>query len=170
MICVLRSNMFTTYVQSNKSGQGKAAERRASSSQAERCPTRGCEDLVAQVQSIGTSSLSISRTSRPARSSGRGSRSDGTDHAQVTTQYDSPPAHTCRAQRLDYWHARHASAGCVFERAKKAWLSGAQDAPHCRSLSTIRLIDYSSRARASLRYSGARKGTLGRRQRPRKGV
>jgi len=146
LICVSRGNMFTTDGQIEQSGQGAAVERGTSSTRAQRCAIRGCADSIAQVRLIAASSISIPRRSGAARSSSRDNRGNRAGHSQAPAQYGSFITHACRTQWLDYWHARHTSAGRVFRRAKKAWLSGVQDAPHLKSTSTIRLIDCSSRS------------------------
>ena len=60
-------------------------------------------------------------------------RGNGTHHVEAPAKYCASIAHASRTQRDDDRCARHTSAGRVLRRVKRAWLSGAQDAPHSKS-------------------------------------
>jgi Reverse transcriptase (RNA-dependent DNA polymerase) len=145
LICVSRGNMFTTDGPIDPSGQGATAKCGSSPARAQRGATRGGADSLAQVRPIGASSISIPGRSRAARCAGRGDRGDRADHPQTPAEHGPSVAHVRPKQWFDYRGDRHPCAGCLFWRAKKAWLNGAPDAPF-KSILTTRLIDCVSRS------------------------
>jgi hypothetical protein len=146
LICVSRGNMFTTDGPIDPSGQGATAKCGSSPARAQRGATRGGADSLAQVRPIGASSISIPGRSRAARCAGRGDRGDRADHPQTPAEHGPSVAHVRPKQWFDYRGDRHPCAGCLFWRAKKAWLNGAPDAPPFKSILTTRLIDCVSRS------------------------
>src|SRR5271168_5426634 len=135
-----------TYDTIDESRKSEATERRTSLASTRHGAPRGSAEAIAKVRSVGTSSISISRGSRTARRPGRGGRGDDTHYPQTSARHRAYPAPAGGTQRHDYRCARRTSSGRVYKRVKRAWLSGAKDAPPPKSPSTIRLIDCSSRS------------------------
>ena len=160
---VLRGSTFMTDDAFDQSGNGSAAERRAWPTPASCCFTRSGTALVTRVRSVRASSITVPGGSVPARSAGRSSRAYSADHVEASAEYGGTAAEVRKKQWPDHGSDRDRRGDRVSRCLKKAWLSRAPKAAHCKFTFPIRLIAYSSQSRARLRYSGPLAGAPRRR-------
>jgi hypothetical protein len=126
-------------------GKGSAAEC-GSPPAATQCRfASGSTALVTTVQSVRASSIPVFGGSGAARSAGRSYRSFGADYAQGSTEHGAPAASVCEKQWSHHRGDRDTCLEHVSEYAKKAWLSGPQDASRFKSMLSMRLIVCTSR-------------------------
>jgi len=140
----LRGNMFMTDDAFDQSGKGSAAERRSWPMPASCCFTRSGTALVTRVRSVGASSLSVPGGSLPARSAGRSPRAYSADHVEASAEHGGTAAEVREKQGADHGSDRDRRVERVSGCSKKAWLSRAPKAAHCKSTLPIRLIACSS--------------------------
>jgi retron-type reverse transcriptase len=140
LIFVLRGNIFMADDAFDQSGKGSAAERRSWSAPASSCASRSSAAVVTRVRSVRASSLSLPGGSLSARSSRRSSRGHGANHVEAAAAYSGTSPEVREKQRTDHWSDRDRRVECLSTHSKKAWLSRAQKAAHCRSTFPIRLI------------------------------
>ena len=140
----LRDNMFMTDDAFDQSGKGSAAERRSWPMPASCCFTPSGTALVTRVRSVGASSLSVPGGSLPARSAGRSPRAYSADHVEASAEHGGTAAEVREKQGSDHGSDRDRRVERVSGCSKKAWLSRAPKAAHCKSTLPIRLIACSS--------------------------
>jgi hypothetical protein len=141
---VLRGNMYMTYGAFDQGGKGSAAERRSWPSPASCCVTPSSTALVTRVRSVRASSISVSGGSVPVRSTGRSQRAYSADHAEASAEHGGTAAEVREKQWPDHRSDRGRRVERVSRCPKKAWLSRAQRAAHCKSTFPTRLIACSS--------------------------
>src|SRR5262245_62122224 len=83
---------------------------------------RGSAALVAQVQSVRASSISIPGGGIGAGSTGRSHRSYRADHAQAAAKYRGTAAEIRAEQWPNHWSDRDSRVERVSTHSKKAWL------------------------------------------------
>lgn len=135
-----------TYGPLDQSGEGPAAECCSRLAPAPYCIARGSAALVARVQSVRASSISIPGGGVRAGSAGRGHRSYRADHAQASTEHGGTAAEVREEQWPDHWSNRDSRAECVSTRSKEAWLSRIERAAIFKFMFPIRLIACLSRS------------------------
>ena len=140
----LRGNMFMTDDAFDQSGEGSAAERRSWPMPASCCFARSGTALVTRVRSVGASSISVPGGSLPARSAGRSPRAYSADHVEASAEHGGTAAEVREKQGPDHGSDRDRRVERVSGCSKKAWLSRAPKAAHCKSTLPIRLIACSS--------------------------
>ena len=142
----LRGNTFMTGDAFDQSGEGSAAERRSWPTPASCCFTRSGTALVTRVRSVRASSISVSGGSVPARSAGRSPRAYSADHVEASAEHGGTAAEVREKQWPDHWSDRDRRSERVSRCSKKAWLSRAPKAAHCKFTFPIRLIACSSQS------------------------
>jgi len=140
----LRGNMFMTDDAFDQSGKGSAAERRSWPMPASCCFARSGTAVVRRVRSVGASSISVPGGSLPARSAGRSPRAYSADHVEASAEHGATAAEVREKQGPDHGSDRDRRVERVSGCSKKAWLSRAPKAAHCKSTLPIRLIACSS--------------------------
>jgi retron-type reverse transcriptase len=142
----LRGNMFMTDDAFDQIGKGSAAERRSWPAPASCCFTRSGTALVTRIRSVRASSISVLGGSVPARSAGRSSRAYSADHVEASAEHGGTAAEVREKQWPDHWSDRDRRGERVSRCSKKAWLSRAPKAAHCKFTFPIRLIACSSQS------------------------
>jgi hypothetical protein len=140
----LRGNMFMTDDAFDQSGKGSAAERRSWPMPASCCFARSGTALVTRVRSVGASSISVPGGSLPARSAGRSPRAYSADHVEASAEHGGTAAEVREKQGSNHGSDRDRRVERVSGCSKKAWLSRAPKAAHCKSTLPIRWIACSS--------------------------
>lgn len=142
----LRGNMSMTGDAFDQSGKGSAAERRSWPTPASCRFTRSGAALVTRVRSVRASSISVPGGSVRARSAGRSPRAHSADHVEASAEHGGTAAEVREKQGPDHWSDRDRRGERVSRCSKKAWLSRAPKAAHCKSTFPIRLIACSSQS------------------------
>src|SRR6266851_1624583 len=142
----LRGNTFMTDDAFDQSGKGSAAERRSWPTPASCCFAPSGTALVTRVRSVRASSLSVPGGSLPARSAGRSPRAYSADHVEASAEHGGTAAEVREKQWPDHWSDRDRRGERVSRCSKKAWLSRAPKAAHCKFTFPIRLIACSSQS------------------------
>ncbi len=142
----LRGNTFMTDDAFEQSGKGSAAERRSWPASASCCFAPSSTALVTRVRSVRASSLSVPGGSLPAGSAGRSPRAYSADHVEASAEHGGTAAEVREKQWPDHWSDRDQRVECVSRCSKKAWLSRAPKAAHCKFRFPIRLIACSSQS------------------------
>jgi hypothetical protein len=146
LIFALRSNMFMTDDAFDQSGKGSAAERGSWPTPASCCFAPSGTALVTRFRSVRASSISVPGGGVPARSAGRSSRAYSADHVEASAEHGGTAAEVREKQWPDHWSDRDRRGERVSRYSKKAWLSRAPKAAHCKSRFPIRLIACSSQS------------------------
>ena len=146
----LRGNMFMADDAFDQSGKGSAAERGSWSAPASSCFARSGTALVTRVRSVRASSLSVPGGSVPARSAGRSPRAYRAHHVEASSEHGGTAAEVREKQWTNHGSDRDRRVERVSRRCKKAWLSRAPKAAHCKSTFPIRLIACSSQSSRKL--------------------
>jgi hypothetical protein len=142
----LIGNMFMTDDAFDQSGKGSAAERRSWPMPASCCFARSGTALVPRVRSVGASSIPVPGGSLPARSAGRSPRAYSADHVEASAEHGGTAAEVREKQGSDQGSDRDRRVERVSGCSKKAWLSRAPKAAHCKSTLPIRSIAGSSQS------------------------
>src|SRR5229473_3285818 len=142
----LRGNTFMTDDAFDQSGKGSAAERRSWPTPASCCFAPSGTALVTRVRSVRASSISVPGGSVPAGSAGRSPRAYSADHVEASAERGGTAAEVREKQWPDHWSDRDQRVECVSRCSKKAWLSRAPKAAHCKFRFPIRLIACSSQS------------------------
>jgi Reverse transcriptase (RNA-dependent DNA polymerase) len=142
----LIGNTFMTYGALDQSGKGSAAERRSWPTPASCRFAPSGTALVTRVRSVRTSSISVPGGSLPARSAGRSPRAYSADHVEASAEHGGTAAEAREKQWPDHGSDRDRRGERVSRCSKKAWLSRAPKAAHCKFTFPIRLIACSSQS------------------------
>jgi len=86
----------------------------------------------------------------PARSAGRSPRAYSADHVEASSEHGGTAAEVREKQWTNHGSDRDRRVERVSRRCKKAWLSRAPKAAHCKSTFPIRLIACSSQSSRKL--------------------
>src|SRR5262245_20262083 len=138
--------MFMTDAALHQSGEGSAAECRSWPTPTPYCIARGSAELVAQVQFVRASSISLPGGGIRAGSTRRNHRSYRADHAQASAKHSGTAAGIRAEQWLNHWSDRDSCVERVSTRPKETWLSRGSRAAHGKFTFPIHLIACSSRS------------------------
>src|SRR6266567_3756885 len=142
----LRGNIFMTDDALDQSGKGSAAELRSWPTPASCCFAPSGTALVTRVRSVRAPSISVPGGSFPAGSAGRSPRAYSADHVEASAEHGGTAAEVREKQWPNPWSDRDRRGERVSRCSKKAWLSPAPKAAHCKFTFPIRLIACSSQS------------------------
>src|SRR5713226_7740898 len=142
----LRGNTFMTDDAFDQSGKGSAAERRSWPTPASCCFAPSGTALVTRVRSVRASSISVPGGSVPAGSAGRSPRAYSADHVEASAEHGGTAAEVREKQWPNHGSDRDRRGERVSRCSKKAWLSRAPKAAHCKFTFPIRVIACSSQS------------------------
>jgi len=124
----------------NQGGQGSAVERRLRDAAGQCCIARGHAAIIARVQAVRTSSISIPGRSGPSGPAGRSLRGFGTDYTQAPCGNGAAAADVREKQWADHRSDCGTRVGGVSEYSEKAWLSCVHGTVHSKFTLIICLI------------------------------
>jgi hypothetical protein len=146
LICASRSNMFMSHDAGHSGRQGKASERRISTSRTQDRAVGSGARSIARVWPLTPSSISVPRDSRPFGAASRSDRVHRAHHVEAHAEHRAGIACVCEEQRAYHRIDRHACSGRLPHICPAAWLSGAPPHAHTKFISTMPLTDCATRS------------------------
>src|SRR5215467_123733 len=138
--------MFMTYGTVDQNGEGPAAKCGSRPAPTPYRIARRSAALVAQVQSVRASSISIPGGGIRVGPTGRSNRSYRADHAQASAEHRGTAAEIRAEQRPNHWSDCDGRIERVSTHPKKTWLSRGSKAAHGKFTFPIHLIACSNQS------------------------